>query len=298
MNILPQDIDYSRFAILPEIEYVRPAKDWEEEHIKYIEEGEEDYGDDLPWSKTHGKFKVRPGEVTVWAGVNGSKKSMILGMMAIWFPTEQNVLMCSMELKPLKTLVRMGRQASGVNQPSSEWIKRFYENTENLYMYDRQGHIDKNKILGMINWVAINRGGLNQVIIDSLMMVVSKTDDYNAQKEFVAELCLLAKAHNCHIHVVHHCAKGKVEGERIGKFQVKGAGEIIDLADNCIIIAPDVKKEKARLAHQPFNPEDPDIYMQWEKQRDGEFKGDIGFWFDSKSLRLQDYEKTRMYWRI
>ena len=32
-------------------------------------------GADLPWSKTHGNIKLRPGEVSVWAGVNGHGKS-------------------------------------------------------------------------------------------------------------------------------------------------------------------------------------------------------------------------------
>lgn len=50
----------------------------------YVEEVKEAFlnpvisqGDHLPWPKTHDNLRFRPGEVSLWMGINGHGKSML-----------------------------------------------------------------------------------------------------------------------------------------------------------------------------------------------------------------------------
>lgn len=79
-------------------------------------------------------------------------------------------------------------------------------------------------------------------------------DDYNKQKYFVDELSTLAKDTNAHIHLVNHSRKGERESNVMSKFDIKGAGEITDMADNVFIIWKNKKKEVA-LNASDVNPE-------------------------------------------
>ena len=66
--------------------------------------------------------------------------------------------------------------------------------------------------------------GIKHVFIDSLMKCVRGEDDFNGQKDFVDELCSLARDNQIHIHLVHHIRKLSSEAETPDKTDVKGSG--------------------------------------------------------------------------
>ena len=78
MNII-QDIDLLKFEALQQSQSIRPASDFMEEAMERLERGVKIYGDPMPWQKTHDDFRFREGEVTIWAGVNGQGKSLVMG---------------------------------------------------------------------------------------------------------------------------------------------------------------------------------------------------------------------------
>src|SRR3546814_14739845 len=74
-----------------------------------------DEGLSLPWKKTWDAVKLRPGETSIWAGVNGHGKSTLLSyVVAGMGATGVKVCMASMEYRPALWMMRMNRQGAGI----------------------------------------------------------------------------------------------------------------------------------------------------------------------------------------
>jgi twinkle protein len=142
-------------------------------------------------------------------------------------------------------------------------------------MYDHVGAVEWRKLIAVMRY-AVQHFRITQFVIDSLMKCVKGEDDYNAQKDFVNELCAFAAAHNVHVHLVHHVRKGESEHKAPGKFDIKGAGAITDQVDNVFIVWRNKQAEQEGKG-------DPTCIVACEKQRNGEFEGKFGFWFDIDS---------------
>ena len=95
---------------------VKPASMWIQELIDRLRNPVKQPRALMPWRKTHKLMQFRPGEVTVWGGANGSGKSLVTGQIALSLCTQgEKVCIASFEMKPLKSLERMGRQWSTFN---------------------------------------------------------------------------------------------------------------------------------------------------------------------------------------
>ena len=216
----------------------------------------------------------------------------------LWLPPSQKIVIASLEMSPVDTLERMICQALGDNNPTDEFIEQFAKLTENIWLYDQQDSIPTDRILGMCAYMA-QEENVNHIVIDSLMKCVAGTDDYNKQKEFIDRLAWIAKRHNLHIHVVHHCRKGKSESDVPGKFDVMGASEITNLADNVFIVHLNkAKKEKIDRGEEPGIME-PDQTLTVAKQRHGKWEGPIALWFREKGLQFVSGPDSKVLsWRL
>ena len=278
MQLIPDSINFADYMKDEEHHAVRPASDWLAATINSFYAT--DHGPRCPtplWEKAKDRIAFRPGEVSLWAGVNGHGKSMFLSQVTIdlCFQAER-VMVASFEMKPERQMNRMTRQACGSRLPSREWLEVFSQWTdERLWIYDHVGSVEWRKLIAVMRY-AVKNFGITQFVLDSLMKCVKGEDDYNAQKDFVNELCAFAQANNVHIHLVHHVRKGESEHKAPGKFDIKGAGAITDQVDNVFI----VWKNKKALDEQ--NGE-PTAMLACEKQRNGEYEGQLGFWFDFDS---------------
>lgn len=278
MDLIPDSIDFSAYMQEPEQHKVRPASNWLQETIDTFHAPNKDGV--LPgmlFHKGRDLVRFRPGEVTLWAGINGHGKSMFLSQVTLDLCYQaQRVLVASFEMKPSRQMHRMSRQASGSRLPDKEWLEEFSQWTDGrLWIYDHVGAVDWRKLLAVLRY-AVAHFGIQHFVIDSLMKCVKGEDDYNAQKDFVNELCAFAQAHGAHVHLVHHVRKGESEHKSPGKFDIKGAGAITDQVDNVCIVW------KNKKAFEEKNG-DPTGIAAWEKQRNGEFEGKLGFWFDPES---------------
>jgi twinkle protein len=251
----------------------------------------------LPWDKTHGLFAFRPGEVTIWAGVNGQGKSMMTGLAALSLCTQgERVCIASFEMKPRRTLERMVRQWSGQAPPSEAdhsdsailaVFKDLYEqfrdwSGKTLWLYDQQGTVKIDRLVAVLKYCA-HELKIRHFFIDSLMKCVADEDDYNGQKRFVDEVTAIARDTGMHIHIVHHTKKLSDESKTPDKMDVKGSGSITDQVDNLLLVWRNKPKERDFQAGKKVAEQDPDAMLICEKQRNGEWEGRFNLWFDKAS---------------
>lgn len=255
----------------------------------------------MPWGKTHQLIQFRPGEVTLWGGESGHGKSLVTGQVGLSLCAQgEKVCIASFEMKPIKTLERMGRQWTKfrVNDPEVlgdsvefERLMGIYEQFRDwtdgkLWLYDRQGTVKWHNVCTVIRYCA-KELGITQMFIDSLMKCVMGEDDYNGQKAFVDELCAIARDTGIHIHLVLHVKKPATEGKKPTKYDMKGTGAITDQPDNVIGVWRDKSKERDRRANKMVSSTQPDQVLIVDKQRNGEgWEGMIGLWFHPQSQQF------------
>lgn len=260
-------------------------------------------GINLPWSKTHGHIRLRPGELTIWAGVNGTGKSLLLNQVMLGaMQAGQKVCIASMEMNPHITMARMTRQASGANLPSPEFIKSFHDWTEDkLWLYIQENTVKPERIMSVLKYChqAMLLGGkrvhLHHFVIDSFMKCGIKMDDYNRQASFVNELHAFAKDTGMHIHLVAHSRKSDTSRKQMDKFDIKGASEITDQADNVITVWRNKRKEDEAVRPNPDVEvmKEPDAMLICDKQRHGEWEGKITLWFHPASMQFVGHAGAR-----
>ena len=298
MNII-KDEDFRDYIAQKERQSIRPASDFVDEAMDILRNGISATGDAMPWTKTKSKFRFRKGELTIWAGVNGNGKSLVMGQVALWLMRHTPVLIASMEMKPRQTVARMLRQASGKEKPDGEFANEFKDITDlNLWIYDQTGTVKSDKIIGMIHWAAREKG-IKHIMIDSLVKCGVDQSSNEAQKEFVDSLCWAAMHYDIHIHLVNHMRKPADSQKSFvpDKFSIKGAGEITDLADNVLIVHRNAVKKDAIENGKEFNEYDPDGFIYVNKQRNGEWEGMFQFWWHEWSQQwLEESGSKPMEW--
>jgi twinkle protein len=281
---------------------LKRAKEFAEYVIKefYPPDGE-DIGISPPWTSAKDKISFRPAELSIWTGINGHGKSQFLGQIILHtLQANVNVCIASLELKPQTLLMRLTRQASGLEYPSKNYIRAIHDwYGDKLWLFDLVGTAKSKRLLEVFLY-ARQRYGIEHFLIDSLLKCDIAEDDYNAQKAFIEQLCDFKNEHNCHIHLVVHPRKGSDEAKIPSKLDAKGTGAITDLADNCFTVWRNKKKEERirKLADKKLELNDDtrkkieealkeERDCQWicDKQRNGEWEGGISLWFDPKSMQ-------------
>lgn len=285
----PVDFEAYMAAREADTALIRPATDFRNELEQEFFGDTARMGGYLPWRKVDEQWRIRKGELTVWTGFNGHMKSMVTGyVMLDLIKQGEKVCVASFEMKPTKTLKRMASQAVGTANPSLEYIDKFLDMVSgNLWLYDQQGDTTPERVIAVITYCA-EQLKVTQFVVDSLMKVIGDEDDYNAQKKFVGRLHNLSRELGIHIHLVTHARKKDDEAKRPGKQDNKGSGSIVDQTDNFVSVFKIPKK-----------PDDtgPDFCLYVDKQRHGEWEGNIALWFDDKSLQFKEtsLERARHY---
>ncbi len=283
MDLIPDDIPWQEYQEEPEAHKIRPACEFMQETIDAFHAPSTHVNVAKPlWDKANGKIAFRAGEVSLWAGVNGHGKSMILSQVALDLCSQdERVLILSFEMLPVRQMQRFCRQAYGSDDPSISFIKQLHEWTNGrLWLYDHNGSIEWRQVLAVMRY-AREKFGITHFVIDSMMKCVRGEDDYNGQKDFVNDLCAFAQARQVHVHLVHHVRKGESELKVPGKFDVRGASSITDQVDNVFIVWRNKKAER----EEDKNATEPNAFIICEKQRNGEWEGRLGFWFDPESMQ-------------
>ena len=284
MELIP-DIDFEKYLDLKAYSELKDPTAFRDRVHAIFNQDATAYGELLPWAKTYEKVQLRPGEVSIFAGINGHGKSMISGMITLWLLNHAKVCIASMEMKPEATLRRMIRQAAGTANPAERFQDKFLDwSKDRLWIYDRLDQVPTENILGLVSYCK-NELGITHIVIDSLMKCGIDDDNYNGQKRFVDQLCQLAKQLGVHIHLIAHMRKGESENKRPTKFDVMGSSAITNLVDNLFVVHRNKAKEE-KLRHDPENKDalwEPDCTVSVEKQRHGEWEGVFGLYFHPAS---------------
>lgn len=239
-----------------------------------------------PYGKLGDQLMFRPGEVTIWTGPSGSGKSQVLSdCCPDWIKQGSRICIASLEMKPAQTLKRMVKQTSGIDRPTEQFIGPVIDwLSDGLLMYERVGKAGVDGLLEVFDY-ARAKYGCDQFIIDSLMRMGIASDDYNGQEKAVFRIVDWAIKSNVHVHLVAHSRKGERGGGVAETEDIKGASEIGSNAFNIIAIWRDRtiedKLKNANTDEEIAELQDkPGVHLNVAKQRNGDFEGRIGLWFD------------------
>lgn len=302
MKLLTDDIDFERYfeGLQVDRAKIRRASEWADAVIdRFHGASTEDTWKPTGFAKMRGKFDFRPGELSVWAGINKHGKTTLLSnVMLNVMQAGQRVCIASMEMKPVETMAKMTRQAGGTGSPSLAFIRQFHRWTDDkLWVYDHLGRVASARMLALATWVR-REMAMDHLVIDSLMKCGIGVDDLTGQKDFVDGLSTIARDTGLHVHLVCHMRKGENEKAAPDKFSVKGAGEIADMPDNVLIVWKNLRKtdeiakaereadETTRAAALKKLREDPDAFLRVAGQRHHPWEGSFAFWFDTSSQQF------------
>lgn len=281
----PVDFEAYMAARKDDVANIKPAEDFHEALHQEFFGAEEMRGRYLPWRKLDDFFRIRPGELTCWAGFNGHGKSMVTSEVLLGLMSQgERAVVASFEMTPKKTLARMCRQWVGVGKPTEAYVGKFLDAMAGkLWLYDQQGETTPERVYGVVTYCA-EQLGIKQVIVDSLMKCVKDEDDYNGQKRFVGKLQSLARDLGIHVHLVTHSRKREDENKRPGKQDNKGSGAIVDQTDNFVSVF--------KLPRKSDDDSGPTHCLYFDKQRNGEWEGSLALWMDQQSLRFKEHGGT------
>jgi twinkle protein len=243
-------------------------------------------------TKLRDRLIFRPGEVTVWAGYNGHRKSMFTGQVGLDLCVSgERVLVASFEMSPARTMARMARQAFAHQSPKPELLERFGRWTDGrLWLWDHIGRVSPDQCIAVVRYFAEELQG-TQVFIDSMMMVCASEESMDEQKQFSTDIVRAAQEYGVHIHLIAHCRKPQAgEDKPPTKYDLRGSAAISDQAHNvCMVWANKAKKDKQEEGVYDLQlGEQPDALLSVEKQRNGPFEGKLKLWFSEASFRFSD----------
>lgn len=213
-------------------------------------------------------FEFRPGELTVWTGINGHGKSLMLAQVMLGL-VQQGERFCvfSGEMTPERQVKRLVKQATGLDRPTPDYIGAVGQwLRDRVWLFDLVGSAKLDRLLEVFAY-ANKRYGIRHFVIDSLMMLDIPEDGpgaISAQKAAVQKLCDFAKRNGCHMHLVAHPRKGADEKNAPGKLDVAGSSKITDGAENVFSVWSARKDESEPL------DDTPDAKLELHKQRNGE----------------------------
>jgi len=254
-------------------------------------------GDMLPWSKTHKTFRFRPKEFSVWAGANSAGKSLMLGEVSLALMQQgKKVAMISLEMPAERTISRMLRQAAGTGDTTRFFEKRFEEwLTEKFFVYEKTTSLTPRRAIDIIDYCAAELGA-DHIFLDSLMKCNVGADTFAAQKAFIEALTVASKRNAAHIHLVAHFGKPK-NGMKVDRYMIKGPTEISDIADNVLLMVRNLNKtremEKPPEERDEKKMHQSDGHLTVDKQRNGEWDGEIKLWYHRESMQYVAFENAR-----
>lgn len=284
-------------------EGLRRASDYTEKVVKlFWPEPGDHIGYRTPYGKLGDKLIFRPAEFSLWSGASGAGKSQVLSDCIVDFIKQgARVCIASLEMKGEFTLKRMVKQTTGVDRPTEEFIVKALDWVDQgLLVYDLVGKSDIKSILSVFDY-ARAKYGCDVFAIDSLMRLGVASDDYVGQEKAVFDAVDWTIINNVHLHLVAHSRKGTVGSGAPETEDIKGASEIGSNAFNILSVWRNRElEENIRVATNEGNQmkideytEQPGVIFNIAKQRNGDFEGKVGLWFDQASYRYySSYDKA------
>lgn len=314
MKYLPDDIDFAAYldetehkqTIVHSSEFLQTLKD----SYRNKDTSNRIY---LPWEKTRCLYHFRPGELTIWAGENSSGKTLVMMQVILsLLGQQQKLCLASLEMTAGETFSRMLRLYSHIcfgdediqlTHDEIEVLDQTAEDmigfSQNMWLFHKMGDVTAKSVLGAMRY-SIDKFGVGHFMIDNLQKVVSGTDNYNGEKDFVSSIFDIAKDTGCHIHLVHHTKKMEKSGATPDKNDIKGSSSITDIADSAFVVWRNKMKELdvELKGDQSAKMDEPDSFIRCIKQRhySGSKSGEqtVGLFFDKASTQLKGHQGDQL----
>jgi twinkle protein len=204
-------------------------------------------GATLPWTWLHDKVRLKPGKVSIWAGINFHGKSTLMRQNALhWARSGFKVCCAFLEETPEESMADMAQLAlPDIDLKTSDDYIDIACNwaSGKIWLYNQNQMMSTQRVLALIAYAAKEKG-CTHFVLDSLMRTGLAQDDYEGQRIFVNQLTNYAMALKIHIHLVHHIVKVD-ETEVPGRNDIRGTGALTDNAAHCFIIWRNTNEDKS-----------------------------------------------------
>jgi twinkle protein len=274
---------------------VKSAGEFSAMLLERIGNGNEQFGARFGIPQVDQMIRFRPGEITIWTGFKGHGKSAAIGQgMNSFMADGQKVFVISPEFHPVEVLFRAMVQYLGTETPERKQFSAWMDWVAGcMWLYDVQASLKSHDVVALCRWV-MDKIKPDHILIDSLMKVGIGAGDYDRQKSFVDQIQSVAHSHPVHIHLVAHGRKGGEAGDdspaRI--HDVKGASEIVDMAENVVSFFRNKRKEKAASMGDSSRVSEPDAIFTVEAQRNcGGAIGSVPLLFDRRTMNFLAMDK-------
>lgn len=241
----------------------------------------------LPWDQANECVRFMPGKVSVWSGPSfAGKTSLLRQLMLHAIQENRRVLFISLEEEPedvWREFTMMAACTRAPNKHQVAWSRDTFENK--LWVFDSTEIIDPTVLMGIIRY-GVEKFGFSHIVIDSLMRLNMRTDDYDGQREMGNMLGRVARMSKAHIHLVAHPRKTANSREPMDMYDIRGAQDIIAQADLVLTL------ERRYDIGKPTN-----FLTVWKQRGDCNWIGKIELWYcaQSRQLKMQQYDQAKRY---
>jgi twinkle protein len=230
----------------------------------------------LPWVGANEYVRFMPAKVTIWSGPTFSGKTAFLRQLMLHgLSNGHKALFVSLEEKPDEVWREFICTASLTRSPNviqREWCLDLWD--ERLFVFDSTELIEPTLLMGIVRY-AVQRFGITHVVIDSLMRLNIRTDDFDAQREMGNMLGRLARLSNAHIHLVAHPRKTANSRQPMDLYDIRGAQDIVAQADLVVTLE--------RKHGEDFDA----LLTVWKQRGDVNWIGDMKLYYDKASRQLK-----------
>lgn len=242
----------------------------------------------LPWHGVSEQVRFMPGKVSIWSGPSFAGKTALLRQLMLHAISRENrrVAFISLEEEPDEVWREFTMMAAHTRSPNNIQVRAAADAFEQrLWVFDSTELIDPLMLMGIVRF-GVERFGISHVVIDSLMRLNLRTDDYDGQREMGNTLGRLARLSRAHIHLVAHPRKTANSREPMDLYDIRGAQDLIAQADLVLTLE---RKFKAGEASN--------LLTVWKQRGDTNWIGEIPLWYCTRSrqLRLRDADEPERY---
>lgn len=192
--------------------------------------------DTAPFDPEGERLKFYDGGYTIWSGYPGNGKTTLLRQLACHLLLRgKGVFVAHLEEDPGDSLIRTACVAFATDMPNAHQLQWFLDfNADALRVWGIIGMCPHRDLFGEVQNLADK--GVKHFIIDSLMCLDVKSDDYEAQRVFANGLSALARSKRIHIHLVAHPRKVMSSDQEPDLNDIAGSADLGRLADNVLFI--------------------------------------------------------------
>jgi twinkle protein len=240
----------------------------------------------LPWAGANDYVRFMPGKVTVWSGPSFSGKTAFLRQLIVHaIANHHRALFISLEEQPDEVWREFICTATSLRTPNPVHIESCLDLWDGkLFVFDSSELIEPTLLMGIIRH-AVDKFELTHVVIDSLMRLDLRIDDYDGQREMGNMLGRLARTSRAHIHLVVHPRKTQNSRAPMDMYDIRGAQDIVAQSDLVMTL------------ERQYGDECDALLTCWKQRGDINWIGQMKLYYDkeSRQLKLGKFDQPTIY---